>query len=57
MNTDLASRKSLDSLNSLYDLNLFQLNSMDRLVDPEVNLTQIVFALNIILPIAFHNTL
>ena len=39
MKTDLASRKSLDSLNSLYDLNLFQLNSMDRLVDPEVNLT------------------
>ena len=39
MNTDLASRKSLDSINSLYDLNLFQLNSMDRLVDPEVNLT------------------
>ena len=39
MNTDLASRKSLDLLNSLYDLNLFQLNSMDRLVDPEVNLT------------------
>lgn len=39
LNTDLASRKSLDSLNSLYDLNLFQLNSMDRLVDPEVNLT------------------
>ena len=38
MNTDLVSRKSLDSLNSLYDLNLFQLNSMDRLVDPEVNL-------------------
>jgi len=39
MNTDLASRKSLDSLNSLYDLNLFQLNSMDRLVDPKVNVT------------------
>ena len=36
MNTDLASRKSLDSLNSLYDLNLFQLNSMDRFLIPKL---------------------
>ena len=31
------SRKSLDSLNSLYDLSVFQLNSLDKDIDPDRN--------------------
>jgi len=30
-------RKSLDSLNSLYDLSAFQLNSLDKDIDPDIN--------------------
>ena len=33
------SRKLLDSLSSLYDLSVFQLNSLDKHIDPDINLT------------------
>ena len=33
------SRKSLDSFSSLYDLSVFQLNSLDRDIDPDINFT------------------
>ena len=33
------SRKSLDSLSSLYDLSVFQLNSLDKDIDPDINFT------------------
>ena len=33
------SRKSLDSFSSLYDLSVFQLNSFDKDVDPDINFT------------------
>ena len=32
------SRKLLDSLSSLYDLSVFQLNSLDKHIDPDINL-------------------
>ena len=35
------SRKSLDSLSSLYDLSVFQLNSLDKDIDPDINFTPI----------------
>lgn len=33
------SRKRLDSFSSLYDLSVFQLNSLDRDIDPDINFT------------------
>ena len=33
------SRKSLDSLSGLYDLSVFQLNSLDKDIDPDINFT------------------
>ena len=33
------STKLLDSLSSLYDLSVFQLNSLDKHIDPDINLT------------------
>ena len=33
------SGKSLDSLSSLYDLSVFQLNSLDKDIDPDINFT------------------
>ena len=38
LDTNLASRKSIHSLNSLYDLGLFQNDSVDKMVDPDANL-------------------
>ena len=37
--TSAQSRKSLDSFSSLYDLSVFQLNSLDRDIDPDINFT------------------
>ena len=33
------SRKSLESFSSLYDLSVFQLNSLDKDIDPDINFT------------------
>ena len=33
------SRKSLDSLSSLHDLSVFQPNSLDKDIDPDINVT------------------
>ena len=42
------SRKLLDSLSSLYDLSVFQLDSLDKDIDPDKNLTSTKYAQNII---------
>ena len=38
LDTNLASRKSIHSFNSLYDLGLFQNDSVDKTIDPDANL-------------------
>ena len=38
LDTNLASRKSIYSFNSLYDLGLFQNDSVDKTIDPDANL-------------------
>lgn len=38
IDANLASRKSLDSFASLYDLGVFQLNSANKSINPDVNL-------------------
>ena len=38
LDTTLASRKSIHSFNSLYDLGLFQNDSVDKTIDPDANL-------------------
>ena len=38
LDTNLASRKSIHSFNSLYDLGLFQNDSLDKAIDPDANL-------------------
>lgn len=38
LETNLASRKSIYSFNSLYDLGLFQNDSVDKTIDPDANL-------------------
>ena len=42
------SRKLLDSLSSLYDPSVFQLDSLDKDIDPDINLTSTKYAQNII---------
>ena len=42
------STKLLDSLSSLYDLGVFQLDSLDKDIDPDINLTSTKYAQNII---------
>ena len=42
------STKLLDSLSSLYDLSVFQLDSLDKDIDPDINLTSTKYAQNII---------
>ena len=51
------SRKSLDSLSSLYDLSVFQLNSLDKDIDPDRNFHSIRYAQNIILHTALRSLL
>ena len=38
LDTNLASRKSINLFNSLYDLGLFQNDSVDKTIDPDANL-------------------
>ena len=38
LDTNLASRKLINSFNSLYDLGLFQNDSVDKTIDPDANL-------------------
>ena len=38
LDTNLASRKSIHSFNSLYDLGLFQNDSVDKRIEPDANL-------------------
>ena len=44
------SRKLLDSLSSLYDLSVFQLNSLDKHIDPDINHTSKQNTLKILFP-------
>ena len=50
-------RKSLDSLSSLYDLSAFQLNSLDKDIDPDINFTSTRYAQNIVLHTALPSLL